>query len=214
MMDKARKARAAHTALAAAYPELRGFLHFTTPFELLTAVILSAQTSDKAVNAVTPELFRRFPGAAALAAAPQEEVEAIIHRLGFYRLKARHIRLAAQKLVDEYGAEVPDKMGDLVKLPGVGRKTAGVILHQIYAKPAIIVDTHFSRVALRLGLTEDRDPARTEKRIAALLPEELWSAFSMRINRHGRTVCTARKPLCESCCLRGLCPTGLRQKVP
>ncbi|MDR1626547.1 MAG: endonuclease III [Spirochaetia bacterium] len=204
--DGAARARKIHAVLLKAYPEIKPFLDYRSPFELLVAVILSAQTSDRAVNALGPELFRRFPDAAALAAAPQEEVEALIHSLGFYRVKARHLRQAARKLLDEYGGEVPAAMEELVGLPGVGRKTAGVILCQIYGKPAIIVDTHFSRVAGRLGLTEDRDPARTEKRIAALLPQGMWSSFSMRINRHGRAVCSARRPACESCCLRKLCP--------
>jgi endonuclease-3 len=202
----AARAKKIHAVLLKNYPEIKPFLNYRSPFELLTAVILSAQTTDAGVNAVTPRLFSRYPDAASLAAAAQREVEALIHRLGFYRLKAQHIRLAARKLADEYGGEVPDTMEALVSLPGVGRKTAGVILHQIFAKPAIIVDTHFSRVALRLGLTDTREAGQTEKQIAALLPEKLWSSFSMRINRHGRAVCAARKPLCNTCCLRKLCP--------
>jgi endonuclease-3 len=201
----AARAKQIHAVLLKTYPEIKPFLNYRSPFELLIAVILSAQTTDAGVNAVTPELFRRYPDAASLAAAAQEDVETLIRSLGFYRLKARHIRAASQKLVAEYGGEVPDNMEALVSLPGVGRKTAGVILYQIYGKPAIIVDTHFSRVALRLGLTEDRDPERTEKCAAALLPRKLWSSFSMRVNRHGRAACTARKPLCETCCLRKLC---------
>jgi endonuclease-3 len=205
---EAARAKKVHSILVKAYPEIRPFLNYHSPFELLIAVILSAQTSDAAVNAVTPELFRRFSTPAALAAAAQEDVEALIHRLGFYRVKARYLRGTARKLLDEYGAEVPGAMDELAGLPGVGRKTAGVILYQIYGKPAIIVDTHFSRVAARLGFTKDRSPARSEKRMAALLPEKLWSSFSMRINRHGRSVCTARRPACEGCCLRKLCPAS------
>ncbi|MDR1933172.1 MAG: endonuclease III [Spirochaetales bacterium] len=205
------RAKKIHGVLLKSYPEIKPLLNFRSPFELLVAVILSAQTSDPAVNAVTPALFRRFPGAEALAAAPQEEVEALVHSLGFYRVKALHIRQTARKLLDDYAGEVPDTMEELVKLPGAGRKTAGLILYQIYGKPAIIVDTHFSRVVLRLGFTENRDPAQTEKTMAAVLPQDIRSSFSMRINRHGRAVCAARKPACESCCLKSLCAMSIKQ---
>jgi endonuclease-3 len=205
-MTETERARKAHALLVKTYPEIKPFLNYRSPFELLVAVILSAQTTDAAVNTVTPELFRRFPDAHTLAEAPQEDVEEIIHSLGFYRVKALHIRQAARKILDSFGGTVPAAMDDLVTLPGVGRKTAGVILYQIYGKPALIVDTHFSRVVWRLGFTANREPGQVEKILAALLPEKIWSSFSMRVNRHGRAVCMARKPACEACVLRKLCP--------
>jgi endonuclease-3 len=203
--NEVERARLVHDILVSVYPVMLPFLRYTTPFELLTAVILSARTTDAAVNAATPALFKAFPDAAALAAASQEDVEALVHSLGYYRVKARSIRMAARKLVDAYKGKVPDTMEELLLLPGVGRKTAHVVLCQIYGKPAIIVDTHFSRVAQRLGFTETRDPVQVEKIMASLLPEDIRSSFSMRLNRHGRAVCTARSPGCASCPLKDLC---------
>jgi endonuclease III len=187
------------------YPDAAPFLTFRNPFELLIAVILSAQTTDAQVTRVTPELFRLYPRAAALAGADQSDVERIIRPTGYYRQKARAIRAAAWMLGDEFGGKVPATMDELLLLPGVGRKTANVVLSQIYGAPAIIVDTHFSRVTRRLGLTTRSDPAGIEADLRALVPSEMQSEFSMRINYHGRRCCTARKPACERCPLKSIC---------
>ncbi len=182
-------------------------LQYRNPFELLIGVILSAQTTDEQVNAILPELFKRFSDANSLAAADHSEVESIIHSVGFFRQKARSIIGTAAALVREFNGQVPHTMADLVSLPGVGRKSAGVILLHIYDEPAIIVDTHFGRVARRLGYTTARDPLRIERDVAAVLPREYWNSASMRLNYHGRRYCFARKPACPSCPLNDLCPS-------
>lgn len=202
------RAAAIHEILSREIPDLRPFLKFSSAYELLTAVILSARTTDAGVNRVTPELFHRFPDPPSLAAAPQETVESLVRPLGFFRSKARNIRLAAAKIVADHGGRVPDTMDGLTGLPGVGRKSAGVVLFHIYGKPAVIVDTHFARVVRRLGFTSAADPHRVEMEMTALLPPEIRSSFSMRINKHGRVCCTARKPSCGRCPIAELCPLG------
>ena len=195
--------------LADEYPETPSLLRYSRPFELLIAVILSAQTTDANVNSVLPHLFSRYPDAVALAGAEQAEVESVIHSVGFFRTKAKHIIATARAIVEEFGGRVPDTMSDLVRLPGVGRKSAGVILLHVYDAPAIIVDTHFGRVTRRLGFTRSEDPKRVERDIAGVLPEEYWNAASMRLNYHGRRYCFARRPDCTSCPVRALCPSAL-----
>lgn len=195
--------------LAHEYPETPSLLAHSAPFELLVGVILSAQTTDNAVNAVLPGLFERYPGPEALAAADPSEVESIIHSLGFFRSKAKHIIETAKMVAAEYGGTVPKTMEDLVRLPGVGRKSAGVILLHVYDTPAIIVDTHFGRVTRRLGFSEATDPRKLERDVAAVLPPEHWNAASMRLNYHGRRYCFARKPDCEACPVRTLCPSAV-----
>lgn len=192
--------------LAGLYPVLPDFLVWHEPWELMVAVIMSAQTTDAQVNKVTPALFARFPQPAALAAAGQEEVEDLIRSTGFYRVKAKNIRLAAQHLIKEHGGAMPRTMDELVRIPGMGRKSAGVILHHVWHLPAIIVDTHFARVCQRLGLAGSSDPLALEKEIAALVPMAEWSALSMRANQFGREICHARKPACTSCPLAEICP--------
>ncbi len=187
------------------YPDAKPLLDYRNPFELLIAVILSAQTTDAQVNSVTPELFRRFPGPGELARAPVEELEGIIHGVGFFRTKAKNIRGAAAMLVERFEGRVPDRIDDLLSLPGVGRKSANVVVSHVYALPGIIVDTHFSRVTRRLGLSVANDPAVLEREIGAMLPESSWTAFSMCVNYHGRRCCTARKPACFRCAVRKLC---------
>jgi len=188
------------------YPETPSLLNHSDPFELLVGVILSAQTTDNAVNAVLPQLFARYPDAVSLGAAELRDVEEIIHSLGFFRSKAKHIVGTAQIVAEEYGGTVPSTMEDLVRLPGVGRKSAGVILLHVYDHPAIIVDTHFGRVTRRLGFSEATDPKKLERDVAAVLPREYWNAASMRLNYHGRRYCFARKPACDTCPVRRLCP--------
>jgi endonuclease-3 len=210
-MTPANEAQAAnprriHVILAREYPDIRTLLLHKNAFELLIAVILSAQTTDNGVNRVTPELFRRFPTPERLALAPLEELEDLVHPLGYFRAKSRSVKAAAAKLTAGHGGKVPDTMEALLELPGVGRKTANVILSQVFRRPAIIVDTHFGRVARRLGLTAETDPGRVERALIKIVPEDIRSAFSMRVNLHGRRVCASRRPACFRCVLRDLCP--------
>ena len=194
--------------LAEEYRDAPSLLDWGSPFELLIGVILSAQTTDEQVNGILPALFAQFPDAPALATAPASVVEEIIHPVGFFRQKTKSIIGTAQALVRDHNGQVPGKMEELVKLPGVGRKSAGVILLHVYDTPAIIVDTHFGRVTRRLGFSTHKDPAKLEADVAQVLPQELWNSASMRLNYHGRRYCFARKPACDRCPLRDLCPAA------
>jgi endonuclease-3 len=178
------------------------------PFQLLAATILSAQTTDERVNMVTPALFRAFPTPESLAGARQEELEELIRSTGFFRSKARSLIGMAQGLVDRFGGAVPSDMDDLVTLPGVGRKTANVVLSVDFGLPGLPVDTHVGRLARRLGLTSATDPEKAERDLDALLAPEEWGAFSLRLILHGRAVCTARSPRCDDCLLADLCPSA------
>lgn len=193
-------------ALAQLYPKARISLDFATPWQCLVATILSAQCTDERVNRTTPELFARLPDPAALAAAPAETVEKLITPTGFYRQKTKSIQGAARKILDKFGGEVPSRMEDLVTLPGVGRKTANVILGHVYGEPGLVVDTHVRRLARRLGLAASLDPEVIEMDLQKLLPPHEWTPFSMRLILHGRQVCYARRPRCEGCELRPDCP--------
>ena len=206
-MTKAEKARIIVNILNLEYPDRKPLLHYSNPFELLIAVILSAQTTDAGVNKVTPELFRCYPGPAELAEAEQNRVEEIIHSTGFYRMKAANIIKTAAALRDRGDHSVPGSMEELTALPGVGRKTANVILYHIFDKPAIIVDTHFKRVAARLGFTRYKEPEKIEKQLVKAIPADIRSDFSMTLNLHGRKYCFARKPDCSGCPLKELCPS-------
>jgi endonuclease-3 len=188
------------------YPDHRPLLNYGSPFQLLAATVLAAQCTDAAVNLVTPELFRRYPDPAALAEAPLAELERIIHSTGFFRAKARNIKALSQALRDRRDGEVPHTMEELTALPGVGRKTASVVLSTCFGLPAVIVDTHFSRVCRRLGFSAAERPELIEKDMAALAPESEWTALSHVLNRFGRDICHARKPACEKCPAAGLCP--------
>lgn len=193
--------------LARGYPQAHCSLDFASPFQLLIATILSAQCTDKRVNAVTGGLFARWPTPAALAAAPQREVEAVIRSTGFFRAKAKNIRGCSEALVERHGGEVPRRLEDLVRLPGVGRKTANVVLGSGFGLPSgVVVDTHVGRISRRLGLTGHVDAVRAERDLMAAVPKSHWIAFSHRMIEHGRTVCTARRPRCEGCLLAGICP--------
>ena len=194
--------------LEKAVPEARCELAFHNGFELLVATILSAQSTDKAVNAVTPELFKRWPTPKALAGAEQEEVEVVIKRTGFFRNKAKSIRTTAQKLVEEHKGEVPRTLDELVTLPGVARKTANVVLGTAYGiASGFVVDTHVMRVAQRLGLTQHSEPAKIETDLCAQFPREQWVDMGHRILLHGRYTCLAKKPMCTVCPLNELCPS-------
>jgi endonuclease-3 len=196
--------------LTQAIPEALCELHFDSPFQLVIATILSAQSTDKAVNAVTPVLFQRFPTPAALAASDPDEVETIIKRTGFFRAKTKSIRGAAQLLVDEFGGEVPRTLEELIRLPGVARKTSNVVLGTAYGiASGFVVDTHVSRVSQHLGLTEETDPVKIEQDLCAQFPRERWVDMGHRVLLHGRYTCLARRPMCEVCPLNELCPTRL-----
>ena len=187
------------------YPERGTFLSFENPFQLLVATVLAAQCMDATVNTVTPELFRRYPDPAALANAPLSEVERIIHSISFYRAKSHNIKALSRMITERHGGEVPGTMKDLTVMPGVGRKTAGVVLSVCFGQPAIIVDTHFSRTTRRLGLTRSEKPEEIEKNIAAISRREDWIAISDVLNRFGRAVCHARKPECGICPVKEFC---------
>ena len=194
-------------ALAPLYPDPRPVLDYRNPFQLLVATVLSAQCTDATVNRVTPALFARWSGPASLAQAPIEEIEGIIHSTGFFRAKSRHLSGLSRTLVQRHAGEVPRTMDELTALPGVGRKTAGVVLSACWGGSAIIVDTHFGRTARRLGFASSTNPAVLEKEIAAYLPSRQWTLFSHLLNRHGRVVCVARTPRCVDCAISPLCPS-------
>ena len=206
-MDRRQRAARVVDLLAREYPDARCELDFRSPWELLVATVLSAQSTDVRVNAVTPELFARWPRPADLAAASQEEVEAVIRSAGMFRNKARSLRAIARILKDEYNGEVPAEIDALVALPGVGRKTAKVVLGEGYGIAAgITVDTHVRRLAGRLGLTSLEDPERIATELEEVLPRDEWIRFATRLILHGRRVCSARNPRCEDCVLSEICP--------
>ena len=187
------------------YPDARCSLDFRNPLELLVATVLSAQCTDERVNQVTPDLFNKHPTARAYAQAPLEELENAIRSTGFYRNKAKSIKAACRILDQRFGGEIPADLEALVQLPGIGRKTANVILGNAYQIPGIVVDTHVGRVAQRLGLTAQKDPDKIERDLMAVIPKERWIIFSHQLIQHGRQLCQARKPKCEVCSLRPYC---------
>ncbi|WP_188990629.1 endonuclease III [Saccharopolyspora thermophila] len=194
-------------ALAEAYPDAHCELNFDTPLELAVATILSAQCTDKRVNEVTPALFAKYPTAADYAAADRAELEEMIRPTGFYRNKAASLMGLGAALVDKHGGEVPRRLADLVKLPGIGRKTANVILGNAFGVPGITVDTHFGRLVRRWGWTTEEDPVKVEHAIGELIPRKEWTMLSHRVIFHGRRVCHSRKPACGACLLARDCPS-------
>lgn len=190
-----------------AYPGARTELDFTSPLELLVATVLSAQTTDVRVNQVTPELFRRYPNAAAYATADRVELEEIIRPTGFYRAKAGHLIGMGEALIARYDGEVPESLDDLVSLPGVGRKTAHVVRGNVFGKPGLTVDTHFQRLGKRLLLTGETDAVKIEHAVAELIEKSEWTMFSHRLIFHGRRVCHARKAACGVCPIAADCPS-------
>jgi endonuclease-3 len=194
-------------ALARLYPEALCALTHSNPFELLVATILSAQCTDARVNLVTPALFARYPDPAALAAAEPSELEGLIHSTGFFRAKARSLLGMARGLVERHGGAVPADLDALTALPGVGRKTANVVMGTAFGLPSgVVVDTHVKRLSYRLGLTDSADPVAIERDLIAVVPRKEWIALSHRLILHGRAVCAARKPACERCELAAFCP--------
>lgn len=200
------RAAAIRRILNARYPEVRTPLRHRSPFELLVATMLSAQCTDIQVNRVTPGLFERMPRPEDFVRAPLAEIEALIRPTGFFRSKARNIQACCAALLRDHGGRVPGSLAELTALPGVGRKTANVVLGAAFGTPGVVVDTHVKRLAGRLGLTAHRDPHKIERDLMALVPEREWSGFSLRLIFFGRAVCTARKPKCPACPLRRHCP--------
>ena len=206
-MGLVRRARRINRELAGLYPDAHCELDFTTPLELSVATILSAQCTDKRVNEVTPALFRRYPTAAAYAAADRAELEDLIRPTGFFRNKTSSLIGLGAALVERYDGEVPARLEDLVSLPGIGRKTANVILGNAFGVPGITVDTHFGRLSRRFGWTDEEDPVKVESVVGSLVPKAEWTMLSHRLIFHGRRVCHARKPACGACGIAPLCPS-------
>lgn len=202
-----RRVRKANTILGETYPYAVAELDFESPYQLLVATVLSAQTTDVRVNSVTPTLFRRYPTPEDLAQARVEDVEDLIQPLGFYRAKTRSIRNLAGQLVDEFDGEVPSTVEELIKLAGVGRKTANVVLGNAFDVPGLTVDTHFGRLARRLGMTREEDPVKVERDVAQLFEPKDWTMLSHRLIYHGRRICHSRKPACGVCPIADLCPS-------
>lgn len=202
-----RRARRIHRELAEIYPYAVAELDFRNPFELLVATVLSAQTTDVRVNLTTPALFSRYPDARRLAEAQEDELQELIRPTGFFRAKARSLLTLSARIVDEFDGEVPGRLEDLVTLPGVGRKTANVVLANAFGVPGISVDTHFGRLSRRFGWTAEEDPVKVEFDVAALFERKDWTMLSHRVIFHGRRVCHARKPACGACPVAALCPS-------
>jgi len=207
------RAKLTYERLKEAYPAVTELAH-QDPFQLLIATILSAQTTDRSVNLVTPELFRRYPTAADLAAADPAVVETLIKPTGFFRAKTRSIIAASRKLVDLFDGIVPNNIDDLVKLPGIGRKTANVILGVGFDVPGFAVDTHVKRLTNRLKITSSKDPVKIERQICSMVPKEEWTGLSLRLILHGRRICIARRPRCEECILNDFCPSSRTRPKP
>ncbi|PSB30695.1 endonuclease III [Stenomitos frigidus] len=197
------------------YPDATCSLDYETPMQLLVATILSAQCTDVRVNMVTPELFRRFPDAAAMAGADLDEIETLVKSTGFYRNKAKNIQAACRMIMTEFGGDVPQVMEDLLKLPGVARKTANVVLANAFGiNMGVTVDTHVKRLSFRLGLTKHTDPVRVERDLMKLLPQPDWENWSIRLIYHGRAVCMARNPQCDRCAFADICPSATLSQKP
>ena len=205
-MALVRRARKIDRILAATYPDAKAELDFDNPFECLVVTVLSAQTTDKRVNAVRPTLFAAYPDAKSMAGADRAVLEQIVGPLGFFRAKTDSLLRLSATLVEEYGGEVPGKLEQLVKLPGVGRKTANVVLGNAFGVPGITVDTHFGRLARRFGFTEQTDPVKVEHEVGALFPKRDWTMLSHHLIWHGRRICHAQKPACGACPVAKLCP--------
>jgi endonuclease-3 len=201
------RAIAIDTKLSQMFPEAKCELDYENPLQLLVATVLSAQCTDKRVNMVTPVLFKKYPKVADLAAAPIEDIEAIIRSTGFYHNKAMSIKGLSAAIIERFAGEVPNTLEELVTLPGAGRKTANVVLGNAFGVPGVTVDTHVGRIARRLGWTKNTDPVKVEFDIMAILPSEYWTMLNHRLIFLGRRVCHSRKPACGACELAGMCPS-------
>ena len=202
-----KEARAVYRILSKTYPEIRCELDFKNPLELIVATVLSAQCTDKRVNTITPALFKKYKTAKAYAGADIHQLEELVFQTGFYRAKARHIKGIGIKLVEEFKGEVPSTLEELITLPGVGRKTANVVLGHAFDIPGITVDTHFGRLSRRFGWTKEMDPVKVERTVGELIPQKEWTNLSQRMIWHGRRICHSRKPACGACPVAKICPS-------
>jgi endonuclease-3 len=215
LADKKVRARKMYRVLTKSYPNVRCELDFNSPFQLLVATVLSAQCTDKRVNQTTPTLFKKYGNVKKMAKANQKDIEVLIKSTGFFRAKAKNIKGLSQKIMIDYEGDVPDKLEELITLPGVGRKTANVVLGHAFDTPGITVDTHFGRLSRRFGWTKENDPVKVEFAVAELIPEKEWTNLSQRMIWHGRRVCHSRKPACGACSLSKLCPSfGIGESDP
>jgi endonuclease-3 len=202
-----KRAKTLYRGLSKTYPEVYCELNFQNPLQLTIATVLSAQCTDKRVNMVTTKLFKKYKNVRAYAKAPIEDIEEIIFPTGFYHAKARHIKGLAERIINEFGGEVPSTLEELITLPGVGRKTANVVLGHAFDTPGITVDTHFGRLSRRFQWTESLDPVKVEHEVGALIPQPEWTNLSQRVIWHGRRICHSRKPACGACTLAKICPS-------
>ena len=213
--ENRKKARAIYRILTKTYPEIHCELDFKNPLQLTVAVVLSAQCTDKRVNQVTPQLFKKYKTAKDYAKAPLPEIEEIIHSLGFHHTKARHLQGLGRKIVEDFGGEVPATLEELITLPGVGRKTANVVLGHAFGIPGITVDTHFGRLSRRFEWSQSLDPVKVEFEVGELIPQKEWTNLSQRMIWHGRRICHSRKPACGACPLAKVCPSfGIGEMDP
>ena len=202
-----KQARAVYRILSKTYPEIRCELDFKNPLELIVATVLSAQCTDKRVNTITPALFKKYKTAKAYAGADIHQLEEMVFQTGFYRAKARHIKGIGIKLLEDFNGEVPSTLEELITLPGVGRKTANVVLGHAFDIPGITVDTHFGRLSRRFGWTKEMDPVKVERIVGELIPQKEWTNLSQRMIWHGRRICHSRKPACGACPVAKICPS-------
>jgi endonuclease-3 len=202
-----KQARAVYRILSKTYPEIRCELDYKNPLELIVATVLSAQCTDKRVNTITPALFKKYKTAKAYAGADIHQLEEMVFQTGFYRAKARHIKGIGIKLLEEFNGEVPSTLEELITLPGVGRKTANVVLGHAFDIPGITVDTHFGRLSRRFGWTKEMDPVKVERIVGELIPQKEWTNLSQRMIWHGRRICHSRKPACGACPVAKICPS-------
>ena len=202
-----KEAKAIYRILTKEYPDVKCELDFKTPYQLLVATVLSAQCTDKRVNEVTPELFKKYGTPEKMSKAKQKDIEKLIKSAGFFRVKAKNIKGLSIQLVENHGGKVPKDLEKLVKLSGVGRKTANVVLGHAFDVPGITVDTHFGRLSRRFGWTKSEDPVKVEHEVGALFPKKNWVDLSQRVVWHGRRICHSRKPACGACPLQNICPS-------
>jgi endonuclease-3 len=204
-----KKVRAAkmYRVLTKSYPNVRCELDFNNPFQLLVATVLSAQCTDKRVNQTTPALFKKYKSIKKMASADIEDIEMLVKSTGFFRAKAKNIKSLSKKIMNDFNGQVPERLEDLITLPGVGRKTANVVLGHAFNTPGITVDTHFGRLSRRFGWSKSNDPVKVEFEVGDLIPQKEWTNLSQRLIWHGRRVCHSRKPACGACSLSKLCPS-------
>jgi endonuclease III len=204
-----------YRVLTKSYPNVRCELDFKNPFQLLVATVLSAQCTDKRVNQTTPALFKKYKSIKKMANADLTDIERLVKSTGFFRAKAKNIKLLSEKIMNDFDGQVPDRLEDLITLPGVGRKTANVVLGHAFNTPGITVDTHFGRLSRRFGWSKSNDPVKVEFEVGDLIPQKEWTNLSQRLIWHGRRVCHSRKPACGACSLSKLCPSfGIGEMDP